>query len=405
MTRRPIPYGRQDITEEDIAAVENVLRSDFLTQGPKVPEFEDKFAGYVGSQYAVAVANGTAALHLSALALGIEPGQKVITTPITFAATANCVRFCGGDVDFVDIDPNTSLIDLERVRLLLESVPVGTYVGIIPVDFTGLPVDLENLRLIANEFSLWILEDACHAPGGYFVDSTGDSQHCGNGSFAELSIFSFHPVKHIATGEGGMITTNNEELYRKLLKLRTHGITKNHEDYLNDIDLAVGQQKNQKTEWPGWYMEMQDLGYNYRLTEMQAALGISQIDRANEGLNRRRQIAKRYTERLSAVKEIYGLSGFIEGHAYHLYVIECERRFELYTYLRAHHIYCQIHYIPTHLMPYYQNLGWREGDFPIAEKYYSGCLSLPMYPSILDSELDFVSNTIRNYYGKSGHKI
>ena len=236
---KAIPYGKQHITDEDIQAVVEVLKADFLTQGPRIAEFEQAFATYVQSKYAVAVSNGTAALHLCAMALGVKPGQKVITTPITFAASSNCVRYCGGDVVFADIDPETYLLDIDSVRHLLNSSPKGTYSGIIPVDFTGRPVDLQAYRKLADEHDLWIIEDACHAPGGFFVDSDGQQQLCGNGQFADLAIFSFHPVKHIASGEGGMITTNNQDLYEKLLQLRTHGIVKGH-GYQNSVAEAVG---------------------------------------------------------------------------------------------------------------------------------------------------------------------
>ena len=198
----PIPYGRQTITESDLEAVVSVLKSDYLTQGPEIPDFENKFAEYVGAKYAVAVSNGTAALHLCAMALGVNSGSRVITTPITFAASANCIKYCGGEVWFADIDPETYLLDINKVRSLLEAHPKGFFQGIIPVDFAGQAVDLEAFRKLADEYGLWIIEDACHAPGGYFTDSQGNHQNCGNGNFAELSIFSFHPVKHIATGEG-----------------------------------------------------------------------------------------------------------------------------------------------------------------------------------------------------------
>ena len=236
----PIPYGRQNITEEDIQAVVETLKSDYLTQGPKIAEFEAAFAAYVGSKYAVAVANGTAALHLCTLALNVQPGDKVITTPITFAASANCVRYCGGEVVFADIDPATYLLDIKKVRALLEASPKGTYKGVIPVDFAGRAVDLEAFKDLADEYGLWIIEDACHAPGGFFIDSTGEKQLCGNGQFADLAIFSFHPVKHIASGEGGMITTNDEALYEKLLQLRTHGIVKENEKFQNSVEFATG---------------------------------------------------------------------------------------------------------------------------------------------------------------------
>ncbi len=290
-----IPYGKQHITHEDIMAVNDALISDYLTQGPIIQEFEYEFARYIGSKYAVAVANGTAALHLCTLALNVNDGDKVITTPITFAASANCIKYAGGEVVFSDIHPETYLIDIDKVKELLESSPKGTYKGIIPVDFAGRAVNLEALRNIANEYGLWIIEDACHAPGGYFVDSEDKKQNCGNGNFADLAIFSFHPVKHIACGEGGMITTNDEKVYKKLLKLRTHGITKTNDEFVNDINWARGSVENTiDNTYPGWYMEMQELGFNYRLTDFQAALGISQLKRANEGIKIRKEIAKKY---------------------------------------------------------------------------------------------------------------
>lgn len=385
----PIPYGKQQITDEDIQLVIDVLKSDYLTQGPKILEFEKAMASYLGCQYAVAVSNGTAALHLAALALGVKKGQKIITTPITFAASANCIRYCDGEVVFADIDPETYLLDIQKVRNLLESAPKGTYQGIIPVDFSGRAVDLEEFRKLADEFGCWIIEDACHSPGGYFMDSNGVQQNCGNGNLADLSIFSFHPVKHIACGEGGMITTNNEALYRKLLQLRTHGIVKNEHLFTNSIALAGGD-----STYPNWYMEMQELGYNYRLTDFQAALGLGQLSRAEHGLEIRRSIAKKYTEAFKNVPQIKRMSGQVIGHAYHLYVIEVEERLFLYNYLKSNNIFAQIHYFPTHLMPYYQNLGWKEGDFPHAESYYKNCISLPMYPSLTDEQVEYVVETV-----------
>lgn len=394
---KSIPYGKQDITEADIEAVVSTLKADYLTQGPKIKEFEDAFANYVGAKYAVALANGTAALHLCAMALDVKPGDKVITTPITFAASANCVRYCGGEVVFSDIDPETYLLDIEKVKALLQASPKGTYKGIIPVDFAGRPVNLEAFRALADEYSMWIIEDACHAPGGYFIDNQGNRQLCGNGNFADLAIFSFHPVKHIACGEGGMITTNNEELYNKLLLLRTHGITRNTALFQNTVDFACGTSENDG-KYPGWYMEMQELGYNYRLTDFQAALGTSQLKRADQGLERRRAIAETYEKAFSGKEWIKGQSGALEGHAYHLYIIEANRRLELYNYLRTKNIFAQIHYIPTHLMPYYKGLGYKEGDFGNAEAYYQSCLSLPMYPTLTKEEQEYVIDNINMFY-------
>ena len=381
-----IPYGRQTITDADIEAVVSVLKSDFLTQGPSIAEFENKFATYVGAKYAVALANGTAALHLCAMALDVNKTSRVITTPITFAASANCVRYCGGEVHFADIDPATFLLDINKVRELLQKHPKGYFSGIIPVDFAGNAVNLEPFRKLADEYGCWLIEDACHAPGGYFTDSNNIEQKCGNGVFADLAIFSFHPVKHIATGEGGMITTNDKALYDKLILLRTHGITKEASKFQNQPDeVAQG----------GWYYEMQELGYNYRLTDFQAALGISQLTRADKNLERRRTLARQYDIAFKGSSILTPLS--TPGNAYHLYVIQVSRRLELYNYLRAHNIFAQVHYVPCHLMPYYKQFGFKKGDFPNAENYYDKCLSIPMYHSLSDEDQSFVIKTILEF--------
>jgi UDP-4-amino-4,6-dideoxy-N-acetyl-beta-L-altrosamine transaminase len=403
MEKKNIPYGRQHITEEDIQAVVETLKSDYLTQGPRISEFEESFKTYVDSKYAVAVSNGTAALHLCGMALNIQPGEKVITTPITFAASANCIRYCGGEVVFSDIDPETYLLDINKVRQLLENSAKGTYKGIIPVDFAGRAVNLEEFRELADEYNLWIIEDACHAPGGFFKDSKNQKQLCGNGNFADLAIFSFHPVKHIASGEGGMITTDDKELYEKLLHLRTHGILKDESKYKNTPEFAIGLNESQipnseSLDYPNWYMEMQELGYNYRLTDFQAALGTSQLKRAEAGLERRKEIASTYYKAFNGKNYSLGQSGIVEGHAYHLYVLEVENRLGLYNYLRENKIFAQIHYIPCHLMPYYKSLGWKEGDFSIAESYYKNCISLPMYPTLTDTELKMVIDTINSFF-------
>lgn len=379
-----IPYGKHNITEADIDAVVEVLKSDFLTQGPKVREFEDAFAEYIGSKYAIAVANGTAALHLCTLALEVQNGDKVITTPNTFVASANCVRYVGGDVIFADIEPDTYLLDINHVRKLLEESPKGTYKGIIPVDFAGRAVNLEEFKKLANEHDLWIIEDACHAPGGYFIDSLETKQNCGNSQFADLSIFSFHPVKHIACGEGGMITTNNRELYEKIKSLRTHGIQQNP-------DLKL------ENHGP-WYYEMQELGYNYRLSDIQAALGLSQLKSAVEGLERRKEIAKKYVSSFQNKSYLLRQPKFVEGHAYHLFVLEVDNRLGLLNYLREKNIYAQVHYIPAHLMPYYKQFGWGKGDLISAEKYYEHCISLPIFPRLSDEEQMFVIETIYEFY-------
>ena len=380
----PISYGKQFITENDISAVVEVLKGEYLTQGNKVLEFEEKFADYIGSKYAVTVSNGTAALHLSALSLGVNTNSKVITSPITFAASANCIRYCGGHIDFCDIDPKTLILDIDLVRKKLEKSPKGMYQGIIPVDFAGYPVNLEAFRELADEFDLWLLEDACHAPGGSFTDSNRIIHKCGNGKYADLAIFSFHPVKHITCGEGGMVTTNRKDLYEKLLQLRTHGITKAPEK----IEENHG----------GWYYEMQELGYNYRLTDIQCALGISQLDRAEEGILKRYQIAQKYEMAFKnlPIKTIEVDRDMI--HAYHLYVIQLENRKALFDALRKENIFTQIHYIPVHLQPYYKKLyGFKKGDFPHAEGYYQKCLSLPMYPTLLDEEQEFVIKCVKEF--------
>jgi dTDP-4-amino-4,6-dideoxygalactose transaminase len=329
------------------------------------------------------VSNGTAALHLAAMAQGVAEGSNVITTPITFAASANCVRYCGGNVYFADIEKGSYLIDLNKVEDLIKSKPSGFFSGMVPVDFAGRAVNLEDAKTLGDKYGLWILEDACHAPGGYFRDKSGTQQLCGNGKFAGTAIFSFHPVKHIACGEGGMITTNDDGIYKDLLVYRTHGITK---------DPSLLQENH-----GGWYYEMQELGYNYRLTDFQAALGLSQLNRADEGLERRRIIAKNYSEAFRDCKGITGQSGFVEGHAYHLYIIEVDDRLGLYNHLRTKNIFAQVHYIPVHTMPYYRSLGWKQGDFPVAENYYQHCLSLPMYPTLTEEEQAYVIDTIKSF--------
>ncbi|NCI49066.1 UDP-4-amino-4,6-dideoxy-N-acetyl-beta-L-altrosamine transaminase [Sediminibacterium roseum] len=379
-----IPYGRQQITDEDILAVNNVLRSDLLTQGPAIQAFENAFASYCGSNYAIALSNGTTALHLAALALGVNGSSNVITSPITFVASANCVRYCGGTVWFADIDPVTYTMDIGKVRQLIASKPKGFFQGIIPVDFAGFAVNLEELRALADEHGLWIIEDACHSPGGYFTDKSGKKQVCGNGKFAEISVFSFHPVKHIACGEGGMITTDNKELYEKIMLLRTHGITKDPQ-LLED-------------HHGGWYYEMQQLGYNYRLTDFQSALGLSQLGRAENGMERRKAIARKYNETFTNMPGIVSHSGLVTGHAYHLYIIEVNDRKALYDFLKEKNIYTQVHYIPVHTMPYYKQFGWKQGDFPSAEQYYNRCLSLPMYPALSDEEQDYVITSIKTFF-------
>jgi len=373
MSKFSIPYGRQSITEQDINSVVETLQADFLTQGPKVVEFENKFAKYVNSEYAIAVSNATAGLHISVLALELKKGDRVITTPITFAATANCIRYAGAEVWFADIDPDTYLLDIKSVKHLIESKPKGFFKGIIPVDFAGLPVNLESYKKLANQHNLWIIEDACHAPGGHFIDSKQQIQKCGNGNFADIAVFSFHPVKHIACGEGGMVTTNSKELYDKLILLRTHGITKN----------------NMSQNDGGWFYEMQTLGFNYRLTDIQSALGITQLAKNDKGVKRRNEITKTYK---SAFKNKIKFQHLPKNtyNAHHLFVIEVDNREIIYNKLRAENIYAQIHYIPVHTLSYYKNIGYQGANLSCAENYYKKCISLPMFPTLTNEEQQFV---------------
>ena len=389
MINHPISYGHQLITNEDIQAVVETLKSDYLTQGPRIPEFEQKFADYLGVKHACMVSNGTAALHLCAMALDIKPGDKVITTPITFVASANGFRYLGADIVFCDIDPKTFLMDLDKLEEILKTSPKGTYKAVVPVDFAGYPIDEERLHALAQEYGFATVIDCCHAPGGSWTDSKGEKQMIGNCKYADLSVFSFHPVKHIAAGEGGCITTNRKDLYEKVALYRTHGITK-------DPELLI---KNDG----GWYYEMQELGYNYRITEFQAALASSQLKRLDWSIERRNEIAHRYDEALQNLPILtpYRQEGIT--HAFHLYVIEVHpsRRKALYDYLRDHQIFAQVLYIPAHTMPYYKSLGHKEGECPIAEDYYTRCLALPMYPSLTDEEQQYVIDAIIDFYLKN----
>lgn len=388
MIDHPIPYGHQYITDEDVEAVVAALKSDYMTQGPRIGEFEKQFAEYLGCKYACMVSNGTAALHLCAMALGIKQGDKVITTPITFVASANGFRYCGAEITFCDIDAKTFLMDLDKLEAILEASPKGTYKAVVPVDFAGYPIDEERLRKMADKYGFAIVVDACHAPGGSFIDSKGEKQMVGNCKYADLTCFSFHPVKHIATGEGGAVTTNRKDLYDNVALYRTHGITK---------DPALLKKND-----GGWYYEMQDLGYNYRITEMQAALGMTQLARLDWSIQRRNEIARKYDEAFlgTIVKTPYRQGGIT--HAFHLYIIQvpADNRKGLYDYLRANKIFSQVLYIPAHTMPYYKQQGWKDGDMPVAEEYYKGCLALPMFPSLTDEEQDWVIDKVKEYIVK-----
>lgn len=387
MIDKPISYGRQYISDEDIQAVVDTLRSDYLTCGPAIPAFEKAFSEYVHCEYAVAVNNATSALHLAAIALGVKPGDNVICTPMTFASSANCIRFCGGSVKFVDINPKTYLLDLDKLKETLAAAPKGTYKGMVLVDFAGYPHNMEEYRKVADEYGMWILEDACHAPGAYFIDSTGEKVYCGSGKYSDITVFSFHPVKHITTGEGGMACTQNKEYYEKMALYRTHGIT-------HDTD------KLQRKDGL-WYYEMQELGYNYRITDIQAALGTSQLKRARKNVEIRRELVRKYNE---AFADIEGIKTPYEAsdvyHAYHLYVIQVEDRLGLYNYLRENKVYAQVLYYPLNLMPYYKQFGNKEGDLPIVEEYYKHCLALPMFPTLTEEQQEYVISKVKEFVCK-----
>ena len=370
-----IPYGRQSINEQDIEAVVNVLKSDYLTTGPKIAEFERKVADYTGAKYAVAIANGTAALHAACYAARIGEGDEVITTPITFAASSNCVLYCGGTPVFADINPETYNISPEDIE---RKITPKTQ-AIIAVHFTGQPCEMEQIHAIAHKYNLTVIEDGAHALGAEYQGKRV-------GTLSDMTTFSFHPVKHITTGEGGMILTNNPELYQRLKLFRTHGITR-EEELLT------------KNDGP-WYYEQLDLGYNYRITDIQCALGVSQMDRLPEFLEKRKQIAKRYNEAFAANEQIQ-LPYQKEGcdNAWHLYVIRIKngKRKEVFEKLRAAGIGVNVHYIPVYQHPYYRTHGYAEVTCPNAEEYYKECISLPMYPDLKEEEQEYVIKKVLEY--------
>ncbi|TDX58915.1 UDP-4-amino-4,6-dideoxy-N-acetyl-beta-L-altrosamine transaminase [Orenia marismortui] len=373
MTSRLIPYGRQYIDDDDIQAVVEVLKSDYLTTGPKIKEFEDKFARYVGAKYAVAVVNGTAALHAACFAAGIKEGDEVITTALTFAASANCILYQGGRPVFADIKADTYNVSTEEIRKKITDKTKA----IIPVHYTGQPCDLEEIKQIARDHNLIIIEDAAHALGAEYKGKK-------IGGLSDMSIFSFHPVKHITTGEGGMITTNSKKLYDKLIQFRSHGITKDKDRYINE---SHGE----------WYHEEQFLGYNYRMTDIQAALGISQLKKSDEFLKRRREIANIYNQELKNIgwlKLPYQKSDI--NSSWHLYVIQINEdklgksRDEVFEYLREEGLGVQVHYIPVYWHPYYQNLGYSKGICLNSERVYRRLITLPLHPKMTNDEVDYV---------------
>lgn len=380
-----IPYGKQSIEASDIDAVVEVLKSDFLTQGPTVTKFEEEFAQVVGAKYAVAFCNATAALHVGFKVLNKDINKKVIVTPNTFAASSNCVLYENGQVEFVDVDPKTFNIDLDKVEEILKKNP-HAYQGIIPVDFAGLPVDMEKLSAIANKYNLWIMEDACHAIGGGFYDSRKKFIKCGSGEYSDFTVFSFHPVKHVATGEGGMVTTNSEERYQHLLRLRSHGIERNPNSLM-------------RKDAGGWYHEMQELGFNYRMSDINAALGLSQLQRLQKNIDHRNKVADIYKEKLKSFPlKVQEYDHEKTVNAYHLFVIQTDRRRELYDFLKAHDIYSQVHYLPVYWHPYYLSIGFKEGLCPNVENYYNQCLSIPMFHSMTELEQNYVVEKIHDFY-------
>jgi len=381
-----ISYGRQWIEDDDINEVVEVLKNQFITQGPKVVEFEEELAKYCGAKYAIAVCNGTAALHLANVAIGVQKDDKVITTPLTFVATSNSVIYAGGIPVFVDIERESLNIDTQKVKDYLRNN--DKVKGIIPVHFGGLPVDLEELHKIAKENNLWIIEDACHALGGTWIDNEGNAHRMGDCSYSDITIFSFHPVKQITTGEGGVILTNRKELYEKIRLLRSHGQTKSP-DELEEIH-------------GNWYYEVHSLGYNYRLTDIQAALGLVQLKKNNKWKLRRLEIVTQYDQAFKDLKHITPqLHPIGHNYSYHLYVVRADYRKELYNFLKERKILTQVHYIPIHYQPYYRDkFGYKKGDFPVVEEYYDSALSLPLFPAMSKADQDRVIDSIKEFYAR-----
>ncbi|MEQ1748219.1 MAG: UDP-4-amino-4,6-dideoxy-N-acetyl-beta-L-altrosamine transaminase [Prosthecobacter sp.] len=375
-----IPYGRQTIDEADIAAVIAVLRSDFLTQGPAIAQFEESVSRFTGTKHAIAVSNATAALHLGALALGLGPGDSLWTSPNTFVASANCALYCGARVDFVDTDPLTYNMSVSALATKLESAAREGMLPkiLVPVHFSGQPCEMDQIALLCARYGVRVMEDASHAIGAEYCGSK-----IGGRAHADLTVFSFHPVKILTTGEGGMLLTNDTQLYEKLIRLRSHGITR-------DARFMQGG-----SDGP-WFYQQIDLGYNYRMTDLQAALGASQMDKLPAFLARRRELAARYDRLLSSLPLITPSQHPDTLSSWHLYVVRVDAsrtpttRLTLYEGLRQRQIFPQVHYIPVHTQPWYQNLGFKLGDFPESEHYYSGALSLPMYYGLSEADQDRV---------------
>jgi UDP-4-amino-4,6-dideoxy-N-acetyl-beta-L-altrosamine transaminase len=400
-----LPYATQHHSQQDIDAVIEVLRSDWWTQGPIIPKFEDALAGAVGARYAVACSSGTAALHLTMLALGVGPGDVVATTANTFLADANCARFVGADVVFTDVDPGTGNMTRETVAGVLEADRARRIKAVIPVHFAGQPVDLPGIKKLADSHGAVVVDDASHALGATYETDAG-IRRVGCGDDSIMTVFSFHPVKHVASGEGGAVVTNDVHLADRLRLLRNHGMTKT--DSVNQ-DMAFGPDGSTNP----WYYEMSDLGFNYRLTDIQAALGLSQLRRLSWSLQRRNEIALVYL-RLIAKNFPSGLvqplqSRVAAAHAYHLFVVRIDfaafgvARGVVMSRLREAGIGTQVHYIPVPLQPYYRSVsGTGPGQFPGAEAYYAQALSLPMYPDLADSDVERVVGELRRALAEAG---
>jgi UDP-4-amino-4,6-dideoxy-N-acetyl-beta-L-altrosamine transaminase len=380
-----IPYGRQEITQSDVDAVVDVLRSDFLTQGPMVPRFEQAVANHVGAEHAVAVNSATSALHIACLALGLGPEDWLWTSPITFVASANCGLYCGAKVDFVDIDPRTyNLCPNALAKKLEQAEREGRLPKIvIPVHLCGQPCDMAAIHALGKRYGFRIIEDASHAIGGKYRD-----EFIGNCRYSDITIFSFHPVKIITTAEGGMATTNDARLAERMFLLRSHGITR-------DPGLMTHE-----PDGP-WYYQQIDLGFNYRMTELQAALGVSQMRRLDEFVARRHALARRYDEMLAGLSVVTPWQHPDSYSGLHLYVIRLdpaqtgERRLQVFESLRSQGIGVNVHYIPVHTQPYYRNLGFEPGDFPQAERYYAEVISLPMFHGMTEAQQDAVVEALR----------
>lgn len=380
-----IPYGRQDITDADISSVVEVLRSDFITQGPVVPRFERTIADYSGAKHALAMNSATSALHVACLSLGLGKGDWLWTSPVTFVASANCALYCGANVDFVDIDPRTyNLCPRALERKLITAEREGCLPKVvIPVHLCGQPCDMRRIGELAKRFGFKVVEDASHAIGGRY-----EGEPVGAGRYSDITIFSFHPVKIITTAEGGMALTNSDDLANKMALLRSHGITRDPAEMTHAPD---GQ----------WYYQQIELGYNYRMTELQAALGVSQMARLDNYVSRRHALADRYDEYLSDLPVVTPWQHKDGYSALHLYVIRLQlsrivrNRSEVFSFLRDQGVGVNVHYVPVHTQPYYQSLGFRVGDFPEAESYYAEAISLPMFPTLTVAQQDSVIDALR----------